>query len=208
MHRDAMDSHEARSRDILACLGDPSRFRLVLSLLECERCVTELAAQVGLSQSCTTRHLQYLEREGLVRGVRQGKRVVFQLRSDRTRVRDLLAWVTAASHDRLPQRVSGAEVHTDGGDGTGGPALPARAPGRAARQRPRRTRSTPRSGPQSDHDPAESSASMPAEDRPGADRADSGTALGPRLETDPATEPAAGDARTPTNPDGMEDWLL
>jgi DNA-binding transcriptional ArsR family regulator len=140
MHCDAMDAREANSRDILACLGHPSRFRLVLSLLEGERCVTELAGQVGLSQSCTTRHLQYLEREGLARGVRQGKRVVFQLRSDRARVRDLLAWVTATSHDREPQRVSGADIHTNGPDVPNGPDLsrsPAEAPMRGARNRPR-----------------------------------------------------------------------
>jgi hypothetical protein len=33
---------------------------------------------VGLSQSCTTRHLQALERAGLVKGTRDGKRVVFR----------------------------------------------------------------------------------------------------------------------------------
>ena len=60
MHRHAMDRYEARNRNILACLGDSSRFRIVLSLLERELCVTELAAQVELSQSCTTRHLQYM----------------------------------------------------------------------------------------------------------------------------------------------------
>ena len=126
-----MEEHEARSRDILACLGDASRFRLVLSLLEHERCVTELAGEVGLSQSCTTRHLQYLERAGLVRGDRQGKRVVFRLRSDQARVRQLLAWVTAASPGEMPahqaQEGEGAPVerpkHAEpSGDGTTGPA--------------------------------------------------------------------------------------
>ena len=152
-----MNAREASSRDILACLGHPSRFRLVLSLLEGERCVTELAGLVGLSQSCTTRHLQYLEREGLARGVRQGKRVVFQLRSDRSRVRDLIAWVTAASHDREPQRVSGAQVHTDGVDGHDGPDLdpaPAEPGVRATRNRPRPDRS---------HAPAESSPPVEAD---------------------------------------------
>ena len=78
-----MNQPAARSRHLLACLGDPSRFRIVLSLLEADRCVTELAGEVALSQSCTTRHLQFLEREGIVRGDRQGKRVMFRLRPDR-----------------------------------------------------------------------------------------------------------------------------
>lgn len=199
-----MDRQAARSRDILACLGDASRFRLVLSLLEHERCVTELAGQVGLSQSCTTRHLQYLEREGLVRGVRQGKRVVFQLRSDRARVRDLLAWVTAASHDGVAQRVSGAEVHTDG------PARPGRTGRRAARSRPGRTLRSPHSDPPT----AEPVASTPAApDRSGSGGAGPEAADGmmvPPVQADPTggPVPSPGDARTPMKPAEMEDWLL
>ncbi len=98
---------------MLACLGDTSRFRLALALLDHDRCVTELAQMVGLSQSCTTRHLQYLEREGLVRGVRQGKRVVFRLRSDLPRVRELLAWATSAPPEALARRLAGGDLHAD-----------------------------------------------------------------------------------------------
>jgi ArsR family transcriptional regulator len=142
-----MNHGPASSRNILACLGDSSRFRLVLSLLERERCVTELAAEVGLSQSCTTRHLQYLEREGLVRGDRQGKRVVFHLRFDRARVRELMAWVTAAPPE--PGRISGADVHADGDGTRKGPQADsrrARAPRRAAPRdaaRPRASEAPP-----------------------------------------------------------------
>ena len=102
-----MNQPAARSRHLLACLGDPSRFRIVLSLLEADRCVTELAGEVGLSQSCTTRHLQFLERVGIVRGDRQGKRVMFRLRSDRPRVLELLAWVT----ETPPAGSGGADLH-------------------------------------------------------------------------------------------------
>ncbi len=104
-----MNHSEAESRSILACLGDSSRFRLVLSILERERCVSELAGDVGLSQSCTTRHLQYLEREGIVAGVRQGKRVVFRLQSDRPRVRELLAWVLATPSADLREAGNGSD---------------------------------------------------------------------------------------------------
>lgn len=69
-------------RERMACLADESRFRLVRILVDSERCVSELARLVGLSQSCTTRHLQALSRLGLVRGVRRGRQVVFSLRVD------------------------------------------------------------------------------------------------------------------------------
>ena len=129
------------SRNILACLGDSSRFRLVLALLERERCVTELAAEVGLSQSCTTRHLQYLEREGLVRGDRQGKRVVYRLRSDRARVRELMAWVTSEPPE--PGRVSGADVHAEGPGARGSPPAGARRARASRPAAPRRAAPSP-----------------------------------------------------------------
>jgi len=73
---------EERARKTLAAVGDPSRFRLVSALLTRPHSVGEAASVVGLSQSCTTRHLQVLQREGLVTRVRQGKRVVFSLREE------------------------------------------------------------------------------------------------------------------------------
>ena len=49
-------------------------------LLEGDYCVSELADRVGLSQSCTTRHLQILQRAGVLTRTRVGKRVMFRLR--------------------------------------------------------------------------------------------------------------------------------
>lgn len=69
----------AQKQQFLACLGDRSRFSLLSTLAGGPRCVTELAELVGLSQSCTTRHLQALQREGIVHGERRGKRVIFSL---------------------------------------------------------------------------------------------------------------------------------
>ncbi|HEY6196286.1 MAG TPA: winged helix-turn-helix domain-containing protein, partial [Candidatus Eisenbacteria bacterium] len=60
-------------------LAPPRRFALMLLVLSgVERSVSQLASAVRLSQSCTSRHLQALERAGLVKGVRDGKRVVFR----------------------------------------------------------------------------------------------------------------------------------
>ena len=65
-----------KSQRVLQCLGDESRFRVMTELVRGDRCVTELATLVGLSQSCTTRHLQVLERAGLVSKQRSGRRKV------------------------------------------------------------------------------------------------------------------------------------
>ncbi len=74
-----MKLEHARLHDALASLAPPKRFQLLLLLLGgVDRSVSALAAAVKLSQSCTSRHLQALERAGLVRGTRDGKRVVFR----------------------------------------------------------------------------------------------------------------------------------
>jgi len=105
------------AQQFLACISDPSRFRLLARLAAGERCVTDLALDVGLSQSCTTRHLQALQRQGAVRGVRQGKRVVFRLCSDRPGLQPVLFWalsgMTGSGLDNRPRPAPG---------GTRGPA--------------------------------------------------------------------------------------
>jgi DNA-binding transcriptional ArsR family regulator len=85
---------------LMACLGDASRFRVMTELVSGDRCVSDLARIVGLSQSCTTRHLQVLEREGLVHGARAGKKVVYQVSAE-PRILALLAWA-------LPESVTSA----------------------------------------------------------------------------------------------------
>jgi ArsR family transcriptional regulator, virulence genes transcriptional regulator len=91
------DLHETHTRPVLACLGVASRFRLVRALAVADRCVGELAEAVGVSQSCTTRHLQALERVGLVKGRREGRRVRFRLRAEAPAISELLGWALSGA---------------------------------------------------------------------------------------------------------------
>lgn len=90
--------HDLHAR--LACLGPISRFRLALELLMGGRCVSELALAVGLSQSCTTRHLQSMQQAGLVHRQRAGKRVVFRLAAETSGLLALLE--STRSHIAAP----------------------------------------------------------------------------------------------------------
>lgn len=102
MIRDASGFHQA-----LAVLAPPKRFQLlVLMLAGVDRSVSQLAAAVGLSQSCTTRHLQALARAGLVKGARDGKRVVFRVAPRDGPAREVLASLSAADRAgaRTPAR--------------------------------------------------------------------------------------------------------
>src|SRR5206468_4539206 len=79
MHAHAMNEL-GRITARLACLADPSRYKVLSLLVAGDYCVTEIAAGVGLSQSCTTRHLQILQRAGVLTRTRMGKRVLFRIR--------------------------------------------------------------------------------------------------------------------------------
>jgi DNA-binding transcriptional ArsR family regulator len=99
-----------RTQRLLACMGDPSRFRVIEKLMASSFCVTDLAREIGLSQSCTTRHLQVLQKEGLVIGLRSGKRVVFRLRTEEPMIAGLVTWALAhagpAAEARKPRQPS------------------------------------------------------------------------------------------------------
>jgi DNA-binding transcriptional ArsR family regulator len=119
MHADAMDSSQVFQRR-LACLGVPSRFRIVQRLAEARLCVSELAGNVSLSQSCTTRHLQALTAAGLVRPERAGKRVLYVLREDDADVARLLEWIRqpgAMAPAPIRRRTPGRQPGLNGGSG-------------------------------------------------------------------------------------------
>ena len=66
--------------DALAALADPARWRLVTLLAERPRSVGVLAQLAGARQPQTTKHLQTLERAGIVTSRRTGQRRVYALR--------------------------------------------------------------------------------------------------------------------------------
>ncbi|MQY08943.1 metalloregulator ArsR/SmtB family transcription factor [Actinomadura macrotermitis] len=74
---------------LLTALADPARWRLVGLLAERPRSVGVLAQLAGARQPQTTKHLQTLERAGVVTSQRSGQRRVYALRS--APLRDLAA---------------------------------------------------------------------------------------------------------------------
>jgi uncharacterized protein YndB with AHSA1/START domain/DNA-binding transcriptional ArsR family regulator len=78
----------------LTALADPARWRLVTLLAERPRPVGVLAQLAGARQPQTTKHLQTLERAGIVASQRSGQRRIYALRSEPLRA-------LAAELDRL-----------------------------------------------------------------------------------------------------------
>ena len=74
--------------ETFSAMGDPSRALILLNLSRQERCVSDLAALLGISESATSQHLRLLRALRLVRARRQGRNVYYSL--DDHHVRQLL----------------------------------------------------------------------------------------------------------------------
>jgi uncharacterized protein YndB with AHSA1/START domain len=83
---------------VLVALAEPNRLRIVELLHDAPRPVGEIAAGLGLRQPQVTKHLQTLERAGLVRAHALGQRRVYALR--RAPLAELERWAAglAAEH--------------------------------------------------------------------------------------------------------------
>jgi DNA-binding transcriptional ArsR family regulator len=65
--------------DVFRLLGDPTRVRLVDALSHGERCVGDLAALVGISESAVSHQLRLLRAARLVRVRRAGRSAYYAL---------------------------------------------------------------------------------------------------------------------------------
>ena len=65
--------------DVFSLLGDPTRVRLVDALTHGERCVSDLATLVGLSESAVSHQLRLLRAARLVRVRRSGRQAYYAL---------------------------------------------------------------------------------------------------------------------------------
>jgi ArsR family transcriptional regulator len=65
--------------ELFKAYSDPSRLRIIATLLDDERIVGEIAAIVGISESAVSHHLRGLRQLNLVRGRREGRLVHYSL---------------------------------------------------------------------------------------------------------------------------------
>jgi uncharacterized protein YndB with AHSA1/START domain len=89
--------------EALAALAEPSRQRIVELLDAAPRAVGEVASALGLRQPQATKHLQALERAGLVEAHPLGRRRIYALR--RQPLRDLRDWFARFEPDHPSERV-------------------------------------------------------------------------------------------------------
>ena len=64
-------------------LGDKTRFRLFQILGEKKDiCVGQLAEELGITSACVSQHMKILTEAGLVRRIREGQRVCYEVSTD------------------------------------------------------------------------------------------------------------------------------
>ncbi len=78
----------ARLADIFNALADPTRLRIISTLLQQEQTVNEIARLVEMSQPATSHHLRFLRAQRIVRTRKVGRQVFYALDDDH--IHDLL----------------------------------------------------------------------------------------------------------------------
>ena len=68
-----------RQLRLLKCLSDKTRFEILLTLKNGERCVCEIMKNLNKEQSLISHHLQALRRCGLIQRRREGKKIMYRL---------------------------------------------------------------------------------------------------------------------------------
>jgi DNA-binding transcriptional ArsR family regulator len=79
-HLEPMDADTVLAvAEVFKLLGDPTRVRILGALAQGERCVTDLAAIVALSESAVSHQLRLLRAARLVRARRDGRMAHYAL---------------------------------------------------------------------------------------------------------------------------------
>lgn len=71
--------------DLFKLFGDSTRLRILCSLMESEKAVTELADQLQMTQSAISHQLKTLKSGKLVKSWRRGRQIFYELADEHVR---------------------------------------------------------------------------------------------------------------------------
>ncbi|AMW32313.1 transcriptional regulator, ArsR family [Fervidobacterium changbaicum] len=71
--------------DFFSALSDETRLKIILSLLEGERTVSDIVSVIGISQSAVSHQLRILRQVGIVKYRRIGRNVLYSLDDEHVR---------------------------------------------------------------------------------------------------------------------------
>lgn len=64
---------------VFKVLGEPSRMRIILALMECEMCVYHIAEVVDGQQSAVSHQLRILKDNKIIKSRREGKNILYSI---------------------------------------------------------------------------------------------------------------------------------
>lgn len=82
---EALREHAEAASQVLMAIGNPVRLTVLCLLVDGEKPVSELNAEIDLSQSALSQHLAVLKREGLVRTRREGLQIFYSIADHKVR---------------------------------------------------------------------------------------------------------------------------
>ena len=97
--------------DLCSALADPRRILILYMLTQRTINVSDLANEIGISQPAASRHLKILRDRGLVKPIRQGTSVNYQLTDHR--LIDALDLLRQVLRDSITHRASLMEAESD-----------------------------------------------------------------------------------------------
>lgn len=65
---------------IISSFANTARLKILVCLEGGDKNVTELIGNCGLSQSAVSQHLEKLRKAGLIRGVKNGREIIYKLK--------------------------------------------------------------------------------------------------------------------------------
>lgn len=78
-----------------AALGDPNRYKIMNILSNNDDiCVSEVAEKVGISTAGVSQHMRILEQAGLIKKLRKGQKICYQIDDGKSENTEILKIVT------------------------------------------------------------------------------------------------------------------
>lgn len=71
--------------ELFKVFGDSTRIRILFALFEEERCVTDIAQTLAITQSAVSHQLKILKQSKLIKSRRDGKQIYYALADDHVR---------------------------------------------------------------------------------------------------------------------------
>lgn len=95
------DDQSIELAELFRLMGDASRLKIIVTCLSKPKCVTDIATEVGLSQSLVSHHLRLLRATRLLRAERKGKQVFYVATDEHVRcvISDMVAHIAEVDSD-------------------------------------------------------------------------------------------------------------